>query len=101
LPDWVKTALKQKHGRSDDESKYAGTLLGKCLEHGDVMVEGGDVPSIHEWAEKRRAVTERKNVAAINGDSGDVNGEPGSRPSSSGLSSLGDRTIDHDMSDFV
>lgn len=97
----MKPALKQKHGRSDDDSKYAGTLLGKCLEHGEVMVEGGDVPSIHEWAEKRHAVTERKNVAAINGDSRGFNGDPGSRPSSSGLSSIGDQTMDHEMSDFV
>ncbi|OIW35282.1 hypothetical protein CONLIGDRAFT_627342 [Coniochaeta ligniaria NRRL 30616] len=94
-------ALKQKHGRSDDDSKYVGTLLGKPTEHGDVLVEGGEVPTIQQWAEKRRAVTERKNARAMNGDAGDVDGEPGSRPSSSGLSSLGDRTIDHDMSDFV
>ncbi|KAH8910759.1 hypothetical protein BR93DRAFT_955816 [Coniochaeta sp. PMI_546] len=94
-------ALKQKHGRADDDLKYAGTLLGKCLEHGDVLVEGGEVPSIQEWAEKRRAVTEQKNALAVNGDMGDGDGAPGSRPSSSGLSSLGDRTIDHDMSDFA
>ncbi|KAB5580517.1 hypothetical protein GE09DRAFT_1212965 [Coniochaeta sp. 2T2.1] len=93
-------ALKQKHGRADDDSKYMGTLLGKSIEHGDVQVEGGDVPSIQEWAERRRAATEKKVAPAINGD-GYVDGEPGSRPSSSGLSSLGDRTIDNDMSDFA
>lgn len=93
-------ALKQKHGRSDDDSKYVGTLLGKCIEHGDVLVEGGEVPSIKSWAEKRRTTTERKTIS-LNGHSGVVDGEPGSRPSSSGLSSLGDRTIDQDMSDFA
>ena len=78
-----------------------GTLLGKSIEHGDVQVEGGEVPSIHEWVDKRRAATEKKVAPAMNGDSGYVDGEPGSRPSSSGLSSLGDRTIDNDMSDFA
>ena len=67
-----------------------------------MLVEGGEAPSIHEWAERRRDATERKTrLAAVNGDTGDVDGEPGSRPSSSGLSSLGDRTVDHDMSDFA
>jgi transcription initiation factor TFIID subunit 3 len=65
------------------------------------MVEGGEVPSIHGWAEKRRAVTERKGVLIVNGGSREVDGEQDSRPSSSGLSSLGDRTLDHEMSDFV
>ena len=65
------------------------------------MVEGGDAASIRDWAEKRRAVTEHKDCAMVNGHSGDFDGDQGSRPSSSGLSSLGDRTIDHDMSDFV
>jgi transcription initiation factor TFIID subunit 3 len=100
-------ALKLKHGRSEDDSKFVGTLLGKCNEHGEVLVEGGEAPTIDDWAEKIHAAATRK-ATAMNGaplengtqDAEDGDGQPDSRPPSSGLSSLGDRDLpDVDMLD--
>ncbi|KAK5658717.1 hypothetical protein OQA88_1526 [Cercophora sp. LCS_1] len=86
-------ALKKKHSKNDDDSKFVGTLLGKPSEHGDVQVEGGEYPSIFNWEERLRlAATQSPEAQEANGE--DV-GE--SRPPSSGLSSLGDRSIADDM----
>ncbi|KAL2154227.1 hypothetical protein VTH82DRAFT_2903 [Thermothelomyces myriococcoides] len=52
-------ALKKKHSKNDDDSKFLGTLLGRGVEHGDVLVEGGECPSILEWEERRRRASER------------------------------------------
>ena len=99
-------ALKKKHSKNDDDSKYLGTLLGRSIEHGDVLVEGGECPSIFVWEERRRAAGVKKpelqqpQLGAgedFNGDGdGDGDGDE-SRPGSSGLSSLGDRSIADDM----
>jgi transcription initiation factor TFIID subunit 3 len=65
-----------------------GTVLGKCIDHGDVQVEGGEFPSIFNWEERLRMASQRpeedREDVEMNGDGGD------SRPQSSGLSSLGD-----------
>ncbi|GAB1311074.1 Transcription initiation factor TFIID subunit 3 [Madurella fahalii] len=95
-------ALKKKHSKNDDDSKYLGTLLGRSIEHGDVLVEGGDCPSIFVWEERRRIAarktpgpqTQMQTQGDVNGDGGD--GED-SRPPSSGLSSLGGRSIADEM----
>ncbi|KAK3336612.1 hypothetical protein B0T19DRAFT_44625 [Cercophora scortea] len=91
-------ALKKKHSKNDDDSKYVGTLLGKSNEHGDVLVEGGEYPSIMTWEERMREAAERTpddedgmDYRGMNGDKED------SRPPSSGLSSLGDRSIADEM----
>ncbi|KAK4132590.1 hypothetical protein BT67DRAFT_82113 [Trichocladium antarcticum] len=99
-------ALKKKHSKNDDDSKYLGTLLGRSIEHGDVLVEGGECPSISVWEERRRAAGVKKpglqqpqlrGGADVNGNgNGNGDGEE-SRPGSSGLSSLGDRSIADDM----
>ncbi|KAL2158486.1 hypothetical protein VTH06DRAFT_4253 [Thermothelomyces fergusii] len=96
-------ALKKKHSKNDDDSKFLGTLLGRSIEHGDVLVEGGECPSILEWEERRRRASEktpeppRDRHGAVNGNgSGDGDGEE-SRPPSSGLSSLGGRSIADEM----
>jgi transcription initiation factor TFIID subunit 3 len=82
------TALKQKHSKNEDDTKFMGTVLGKCNEHGDVQVEGGKYPSIFNWEERLKFAAERQSEpredVEMNGDGGD------SRPQSSGLSSLGD-----------
>jgi transcription initiation factor TFIID subunit 3 len=96
-------ALKRKHSKNDDDSKYLGTLLGRSIEHGDVQVEGGEYQSISDWEEQMRLASQKPpeelekqvNGVDVNGD-GDGDGE-GSRPPSSGLSSLGDRSIADDM----
>ncbi|KAL2017564.1 hypothetical protein VTK56DRAFT_1998 [Thermocarpiscus australiensis] len=86
-------ALKKKHSKNDDDSKYLGTLLGRSIEHGDVLVEGGEYPSISLWEERRRMEAQQTPEP---GQRGDGDGE-GSRPPSSGLSSLGDRSMADEM----
>jgi transcription initiation factor TFIID subunit 3 len=70
-------------------------------------VEGGEAPTIDDWAESIHAAATRK-ATAMNGsllengiqDAEDGDGQPDSRPPSSGLSSLGDRDLpDVDMLD--
>ncbi|KAK3301085.1 uncharacterized protein B0H64DRAFT_30358 [Chaetomium fimeti] len=98
-------ALKKKHSKNDDDSKYLGTLLGRSIEHGDVLVEGGECPSIFVWEERRRIAGQKtpeppvlqNHFGELNGDHS-VNGDrEDSRPPSSGLSSLGDRSIADEM----
>ncbi|KAK0630134.1 hypothetical protein B0T17DRAFT_607177 [Bombardia bombarda] len=86
-------ALKKKHSKNDDDTKFLGTLLGKPNEHGDVLVEGGLFPTIENWEERLREAAERTPELP-----NDMNGEKeDSRPPSSGLSSLGDRSIADEM----
>ncbi|KAL2169843.1 hypothetical protein VTG60DRAFT_5584 [Thermothelomyces hinnuleus] len=96
-------ALKKKHSKNDDDSKFLGTLLGRSIEHGDVLVEGGECPSILAWEERRRLASEKTPEPPQRPQQnrhGDVNGDGDggeSRPPSSGLSSLGDRSIADEM----
>ncbi|KAK3896921.1 hypothetical protein C8A05DRAFT_39533 [Staphylotrichum tortipilum] len=93
-------ALKKKHSKNEDDSKYLGTLLGRSIEHGDVIVEGGEYPSISAWEERRRLAgqkTPEPQPLQVNG-AADADGQgEDSRPPSSGLSSLGDRSIADEM----
>ena len=50
------TALKKKHSKTGEESRYAGTVLGKSAEEHPVVIEGG-VPSIREWGMQVRSRT--------------------------------------------
>lgn len=43
------TALKKKHSKTGEESRYQGTLLGKPAEDRPVKIEGGPVESLLEW----------------------------------------------------
>ncbi|KAJ6006908.1 hypothetical protein N7451_004852 [Penicillium sp. IBT 35674x] len=47
------TALKKKHSKTGEESRYAGTVLGKSAEEHPVIIEGG-APSIREWGQQVR-----------------------------------------------
>lgn len=42
------TSLKKKHSKTGEESRYAGTVLGKHAEEHPVVIEGGH-PSIRDW----------------------------------------------------
>ncbi|KAL1840639.1 hypothetical protein VTJ49DRAFT_247 [Mycothermus thermophilus] len=117
-------ALKKKHSKNDDDSKYLGTLLGRSIDHGDVVVEGGEFPSIAAWEERRRQAaqlptppppsprqlqlelqqqqeeqSQKQPDAEEEGPNGNSEeaGDPNAspRPPSSGLSSLGDRNCNH------
>lgn len=91
--DWL-TALKQKHSKTGDDSKFQGTLIGKPNDHGEVLVEGGNFDTIQSWAENRK----KSNVMTPPPSPPPrQEEESGSRPSSSGLSSLGDGDMDFEM----
>ncbi|KAI9052763.1 hypothetical protein LZ554_003036 [Drepanopeziza brunnea f. sp. 'monogermtubi'] len=70
-------ALKKKHSAPDEDSRYNGTLLGKPTEPRAVKVEGGDVTSIKDWAERLKNSAQATSLVS-------------SRRQSSALSSLGD-----------
>ncbi|QKX55278.1 uncharacterized protein TRUGW13939_02370 [Talaromyces rugulosus] len=44
------TAMKKKHSKTGEESRYAGTVIGKDAEEHPVIIEGGAAASIGEWA---------------------------------------------------
>lgn len=48
------TALKKKHSKTGEESRYAGTVLGKHAEEHPLVIEGG-APSIREWGAQVRS----------------------------------------------
>lgn len=52
--DYV-TAMKNKHNKSDDDSRYQGTLLGKQADQQIITILGGPVTSIHEWDNQLRS----------------------------------------------
>lgn len=68
--------LKKKHTKTDEDSRYQGTILGKSADPKEIPVEGSDIKSIREWAAKRRKI---KHSSAFT-----------SRAQSSALSSLED-----------
>ncbi|KAK8114510.1 hypothetical protein PG999_006579 [Apiospora kogelbergensis] len=52
-------ALKKKHNKNDQESKYTSTVLGKGNDHGDIAVEGGPVSSVKDWEQMMREAARR------------------------------------------
>ncbi|KAI1862284.1 uncharacterized protein JN550_010291 [Neoarthrinium moseri] len=75
--------LKLKHSKNDQDSKYAGTVLGKSTDHGEVVVEGGPYASAAEWAKMMHERNQRPPSPDLD-----------SRPPSSGLSSLDDGDVE-------
>ncbi|KAJ2905361.1 hypothetical protein MKZ38_005660 [Zalerion maritima] len=65
------SALKKRHSKTNEEARYQGTLLGKPNNHGDVVVEGWEFPTLQAW------ISTKLEPAQCD-----------SRPPSSGLSSL-------------
>ncbi|KAI1648583.1 hypothetical protein F4815DRAFT_37945 [Daldinia loculata] len=79
------SALKRKHNKTDQDSKYAGTILGRGIVEGEVVPEGGSESSIHAWARKMHETSQRPPEP----ETIDIE----SRPPSSGLSSLADEDV--------
>ena len=67
------TSLKKKHSKTGEESRYAGTVLGRSADDHPVIIEGG-APSIHEWGAQMRS---RRAYASTSGSSA-VSSAPGS-----------------------
>lgn len=65
------TALKKKHSKTGEESRYAGTVLGKSAEERSVVIEGG-APSIREWGSQVRTRVSH----SPDSDSSDVSSAP-------------------------
>lgn len=79
----MKTALKKKHNTTDEESRYHGTLLGKPAEPRIVKVEGGEITSVKEWADRLKP--RPKSITET----------PPTREASSALSSVGDQFMEN------
>ncbi|KAI0117040.1 hypothetical protein F4814DRAFT_448045 [Daldinia grandis] len=79
------SALKRKHNKTDQDSKYAGTILGRGIVEGEVVPESGSESSIHAWARQMHETSQRPPES----ETVDVE----SRPPSSGLSSLADEDV--------
>jgi transcription initiation factor TFIID subunit 3 len=43
------TVLKKKHSKTGEESRYAGTVLGRDSEDHPIVIEGGAATSIRDW----------------------------------------------------
>lgn len=43
-------ALKKKHSKTGEESRYQGTTIGKPADATTVSVEGSEIDSIQAWA---------------------------------------------------
>ncbi|KAE9373006.1 hypothetical protein N431DRAFT_373169 [Stipitochalara longipes BDJ] len=76
------TVLKKKHSTTDEETRYIGTVLGKPAEPRIIKVEGSEVTSLKEWAERLKNPPIPASTM------------PSSRRQSSALSSLGDVTVE-------
>lgn len=48
-------ALKKKHSKTGEESRYQGSILGKDADGQNVVVVGGQAGSIQEWSAQVRS----------------------------------------------
>ena len=48
-------ALKKKHSKTGEESRYQGSILGKDADGQNVVVVGGPFGSISEWSAQVRS----------------------------------------------
>jgi transcription initiation factor TFIID subunit 3 len=83
----------KKHSKSEDDSKWTGTLLGKPHEQGEVVIEGGPASSIDEWHAQllRAAEKPAEEASSTNAKAADVTVNT---PGSSVLSSIGDADME-------
>ncbi|ATZ57957.1 hypothetical protein BCIN_15g04590 [Botrytis cinerea B05.10] len=77
------TALKKKHNTTDEDSRYHGTLLGRPAEPRIVKVEGGEITSVKEWADRMKPIPKQ------------IEETPSTREASSALSSVGDQVMEN------
>lgn len=47
--DFAQIALKKKYTKTNEDTRYHGTVLGKPAEMRPVLIEGGPVTSVSEW----------------------------------------------------
>lgn len=51
----TRAALKKKHSKTGEESRYQGSVLGKEADGQPVVVVGGQIGSIQEWSAQIRS----------------------------------------------
>ncbi|EFY88644.1 hypothetical protein J3458_003370 [Metarhizium acridum] len=86
-------ALKKKHAKTAEDSKFTGTVIGRPLDTiAEIQVEGGPVTTINEWIMQRSSF----HANPTNTKRGETSRDRGSPTPSSGLSSVGSR-LDDDM----
>ncbi|KAK8181668.1 uncharacterized protein BKA78DRAFT_258724 [Phyllosticta capitalensis] len=75
------TALKKKHSKTGEESRFQGTVLGIPAEDRHVRIEGGP-ESLHEWIKQTsdKAAARAESSAAANGNGNSKNGAKQTTP---------------------
>lgn len=58
----IPTALKKKHSKTGEESRYQGTALGKSGEEHPIVIEGG-IESIKGWGKEVKTRAEEGVIA--------------------------------------
>lgn len=83
-----------------EDTKYAGTILGKAHDTGEIQVEGGPERTIGEWISNRSGSPPPAEASPH--ENGEHNQDDSRRSSaSSGLSSVGDRLEDEGGMDLT
>jgi len=73
------TQLKRKHAKTKDgeESRYAGTVLGRDRDEGEVRIDGWEVDSLEGWGRMlREKYGSREEVAEVEGRAGSESDSP-------------------------
>ncbi|KAL2444377.1 hypothetical protein ABEF95_016470 [Exophiala dermatitidis] len=72
------SALKKKHSKTGEESRYQGTVLGKDPDVQSVTIVGGPAATIAEWTQNSLSASAANNSSAMGA---------GTSPATSGISS--------------
>ncbi|KAL2444293.1 hypothetical protein ABEF94_015787 [Exophiala dermatitidis] len=72
------SALKKKHSKTGEESRYQGTVLGKDPDVQSVTIVGGPAATIAEWTENSLTASAANNSSTLGA---------GTSPATSGISS--------------
>ncbi|KAF2756710.1 hypothetical protein EJ05DRAFT_74298 [Pseudovirgaria hyperparasitica] len=62
LEDYL-TALKKKHSKTGEETRFQGTILGKPADEKPIKIEGGPIESIRDWIAQVQEQAARQSVA--------------------------------------
>jgi len=83
------TSLKKKHSKTGEESRYAGTVLGRSADDHLIVIEGGDVTSIRDWglqvSQKAREAREARRASTVESESSEMSSVMSSLSDAEGL----------------
>ncbi|KAL8653230.1 MAG: hypothetical protein Q9226_003935 [Calogaya cf. arnoldii] len=69
------TALKRKHNKTGESSRFQGTVLGTTAEEKPIRIEGGPVEILQDWGKRLRKTSMKEDTPSSQ--------EPSSAPTSS------------------